>query len=354
VKEDLEKLNGHRPSEVHTIIAWDGEASEQDTRDYCAKKLKENFEVIFQKLLSVDKRTERRLAKALYGHRNRSRVRGGKLYLVVILDKNPIYEWQRSTSCNQFLNVNMKYLKEDMRTKIGGGINEYFSIHGSYNLEETLIALEPLNLQHLIERPTFDDFGELFDMLNNDDNLEYVVQRSFHELENSPSFFKKKDVDVLVNDYYYFKAITGARSVDRKRMRENNNGSGVQSKIQIGGVEAPFDIRFIGDDFVDSMWEQDMLDRRILHEVNNKVKIYIPNKEDELYSLLYNILVQKKRPKKSNHVPRVNFLRKEFNQDQFNFGKRWIHRAWNELRTFMESNGYQFKKPKDETVGFNI
>ena len=351
--ENLEKeLNGKRIPELHTIIAWDGNKNEEAVREYVENKLAKNFEIVYQKLIELDDETQKELANSVY-FTTESRVIDGKIYLVVVKDTNPIYEFQKATSCEQVLNVNMKFVKEDMRLKIGGRRKAYRSIHTSYNSEETLMVLQPLKLDYLIERPMFNNFSELFNMLNGDDNLRYVVQRSFHELENSPSFFRRKDVDVLVNDYYYFKSITGARSVNKKLMRENDNGYHIQSKINIGGREVPFDIRFVGDDFVDSVWEQNMLNRRILHNVTDEIEIYIPNKEDELYSLLYNILVQKPNSKNSKHIPRVEELTTELGLKLLDF-ETDLESVWEELKNYMERNGYAFKKPNDRRVGFNI
>ena len=69
----------------------------------------------------------------------------------------------------------------------------------------------------------------LFKRLNNDRQLRYVVQRSWLEALNVQP--RRKDVDLLVNDYYYFKRITGARTVDTATMRENNNGYNIQNTI---------------------------------------------------------------------------------------------------------------------------
>lgn len=351
--ENLEKdLNGKRIPELHTIIAWDGNKNEDAVREYVENKLAKNFEIVYQKLIELDDKTQKKLANSVY-FTNESRVIDQRIYLVVVKDTNPIYELKKATSCEQVLNINMKFVKEDMRLKIGGRRKAYRSIHTSYNSEETLMVLQPLKLDYLIERPMFNNFRELFDMLNNDDNLEYVVQRSFHELKNSPSFFRRKDVDVLVNDYYYFKSITGARSVNKKLMRENDNGYHIQSKINIGGREVSFDIRFVGDDYVDSVWERNMLDRRILHKVTDEIEIYTPNSEDELYSLLYHILVQKKRPSRSKHIPRINELTTELGLNNFEFETN-LDSVWEELKKYMKGNGYTFKKPNDRRVGFNI
>jgi hypothetical protein len=350
--EDLERLNGRRPSELHAVIAWDGKKHAKETQEYVENELKGNFEIVHQELIELDEHTEEKLAKSIYQGWHPSRVINGCIYLVVIRDTNPIYEWQQKheSAGKHILNVNMKVVKQNMRKHIGGKKTAYFCIHTSYNLEETLLTLEPLNLVHLIDRPTFDNFQELFNMLNNDNNLEYVVQRSFHELDNAPSFFKNNDVDVLVNDYYYFKAITGARSLNKKHMLENNDCK-VDSKIHIGGEEITFNIRYVGDDYVDSTWERNMLDRRISHKVNDEVEIYIPSKEDELYGLLYNILVQKKRSSHSKHIPRAKHLLNELKLGDLDFEKN-IDSSWESLKSYMNDNEYSFKKPKDRDVLF--
>jgi hypothetical protein len=215
----------------------------------------------------------------------------------------------------------MKLIKEDMRLKIGGSKKSYMTIHTSYNTQEALLVLKPLKLSHMIKRQEFKDFKELFDMLNNKPLLKYVVQRSFHEIEQPMEYWLSgKDVDVIVNDYYYFKALTGARSCgNKKNMRENDNGYIIQSKIKIAGVEVAFDIRFVGDNYIDSNWENDMLNRKIIHNLKNDVKIYIPNKQDEIYSLIYNIIIQKPKPKESKHIPRVKELIKISGEAEINF-----------------------------------
>ena len=102
-------------------------------------------------------------------------------------------------------------------------------------------------------------------------------------------------------------------------MRENDNGYIIQSKIKIAGVEVAFDIRFVGDNYIDSNWENDMLNRKIIHNLKNDVKIYIPNKQDEIYSLIYHIIIQKPKPKESKHIPRVKELIKISGEAEINF-----------------------------------
>ena len=294
--EELNLINGNRPKEIHTIISWNGEENFSKVNEYIKKFPVENIKVLLNKKINLNKDEEDRIAKKIYNSdKAKSRVVNGCIQLLIIEDSNPIYSHEKATTCWQVLNKKMKIIKEDMRTKIGGSIKSFKSIHTSYNTEEALLVLESFNLTQFLKRPVFKDLKELFDILNSAKNLKYVIQRSFHEIEYGASYFvKNKDIDILVNDYYYFKALTGARSINRKNMRECDNGYHVQSKININGLEIPFDIRYIGDNYVDSNWEKDMLNRRVEYKFKNDIVIYNPNNIDELYSLIYNILIQKK------------------------------------------------------------
>lgn len=307
VDEELQEINGFRPEEIHTAIVWDG-TNNKDKAEQFLKNIQHPLEVVSSDLIKLNKEQERRLTDSIYGKKAKSRVKGGSIYLIIIKDLNPTYLWEQATSCKQVLNTNMKYLKNEMRKNIGKGEQDYFSIHTSYNVEESLMVLKPLGLCHLVERKKFDSFKELFNLLNADKKLKYIIQRSFGQLANPPSTFGYDDVDILVNDYYYFKAITGARSNNISAMRENDNGYWVQSNILVDNVEIRFDIRFLGDNYINSRWEKDMLENRSLFSIGRGLRVFIPNIEDELCSMLYYVLIQKKNPLKSKHRQRIKEL----------------------------------------------
>mgnify|MGYP003677361666 CR=1 FL=1 len=342
-EEEIDLIRGPRPKEVHTIIAWDGINDYTSTKEYLNNLPIKNFNILYEKVIEFDNNTEIKLSQSIY-KTNRSRVKNKHIYLIIIEDLNPIYSYEKSTTCMQVLNKNMKFIKEDMRLKIGGSKTAYHSIHTSYNQEEALLVLKPLNLDHFIKRPNFKDFKDFFDFINSNEKLKYLVQRSFYEIEYPLEYFKGgHDIDILVNDYYYFKALTGARSVNSVKMRENDNGYNIQSKINIGGVEVPFDIRYVGDNYVDAVWEKDMIKKRIKHTLKNDITIYIPNKSDEIFSLIYHIIIQKPNPSKSKHIPRIQeLLNKVLDFD--NIAEFLV--------TFMEEKGYEFKRPYDKGVGF--
>ena len=161
-----------------------------------------NFKIIYKKIIKLDDNNQKKLAVSIYGDKAVSRVINNHIYLFILEDKNPIYLYEKATSGYQVLNKNMKYIKEFLRLKIGGSIKSYNSLHTSYNIEEALLVLEPLNLIHFTERPVFKNFKEFFNYINKFNKLKYVIQRSFNEINYGPKyFFNNKDIDILVNNY---------------------------------------------------------------------------------------------------------------------------------------------------------
>ena len=87
--EDLQLVNGNRPEEIHTIIAWDGNKDYEKTKKYC-ENLPSNFEILFEKKIMLSKDEEIKLAQSIYFCK-KSRVKNGCLYLIIVKDKNPFY-----------------------------------------------------------------------------------------------------------------------------------------------------------------------------------------------------------------------------------------------------------------------
>lgn len=352
--EELDFINGIRPSEIHTIIVWDGKKNGEKAQEYMNILSLENIKILYNSKIILSKQQEYALAKSIYNNSRFSKVKNSTIHLFILQDTKPIYSFEKATTCWQVLNKTMKTLKEDMRLKIGGSLRSTGSIHGSYNPEEAFCVLKSLNLMKYTLRKTFQDFNDFFTHLNKHNRLKYTILRSFQEIENLPEWFKTKtnDIDILVNDYYYFKSLTGARSRNKFYMRERDNGYSIQSLISIGGVEIPFDIRFVGDNYIDSKWEQDLINRRSKLSLKTGVTIYTPNYKDELYSLIYHILIQKYNPKTSKHIPRVQYLQSIMKIPISNFKDLVTVRK--KLDVFMQKNKYIYKKPYDRGVKFLI
>ena len=98
-------------------------------------------------------------------------------------------------------------------------------IHGSDNILESYENLKVLTMYNKgvpleywnVWRPRFDSFKELFTTLNQASGLCYVLLRNYEEINDSIDYSSISDIDILTNDYYLFKRITGAMSYKHKR-----------------------------------------------------------------------------------------------------------------------------------------
>ena len=135
-------------------------------------------------------------------------------------------------------------------------------------------------------------------------------------------------------------------------MRENDNGYNSLNTINIGEVEIRFDIRYVGDNYFDSEWERDVLNRRINYQLKENLNIFIPCLKDELYSLIYNIIIQKPNPEKNKHIPRVNELLGNIKLEKLDF--KDYNQVLEFLNKFLNENYYNYKKPFDKSVNFYL
>ena len=110
----------------------------------------------------------------------------------------------------------------------------------------------------------------------------------------------------------------------------------------IGGKQISFDIREVGDNYVDTKWESDILKRRILSESG----LYVPSKDDHLYSLIYHAIIQK--PKISDTYVKVFHEVGGYTEKQAK-DKVFLRKK---LDDYMSKNGYSMVKPRDEAVQY--
>ena len=361
-KEELELSNysGHRPSEIHTIIVWDT-LDKDKALEYLNGNLPETMEIISNEVVTVDKSLENRIAIELYNNPVDNRVKNNELYLIVLRDNNPVYQLSKATACSQVLNTNMQKIKNELRVTLGGSSGAYFKAHSSYNLEESRLVLNLFDKSQLLQtRKNFGSLEDFFNCLNSHATLKYIVQRSHSELKSLDNYRNGSDIDLLVNDYYLFKSITGSETNNKIYMRENDNGFYIQNNVLIGGIKVAVDIRYIGDDYNNSKWQFDMLNTRVLTEINENLNVYIPRPEDEFYSLVFNLLVQKHNRNNSKHYSKLTELMKilELFSNPDETIEQYLNdqnRGWTELIKFFKRNNYlNINKPRDINVGFYI
>ena len=143
-------------------------------------------------------------------------------------------------------------------------------------------------------------------------------------------------------------------------MRANDNGFYIQNNVIINNKLINIDVRYIGDNYILPKWASIMLDNRILTKIND-FHFFIPCEEDELYSLLYHIIIQKHGNKKiSKHFTRIlelldNITKEKYKNNIQDYLNDINEGAWKDLKHFLIKNQYtHVPKPKDIHVGFYI
>ena len=253
--------------ELHLIILWD-ENNIHEVEDTIRERFKivkklwipsldelrvdvlniiYRFELPVEELMSVSKGTH-------------------PMFVFVVIDENPVYELKQTSRQLKYFNKNLFNLKRELRK----GRSNY--LHATDNIEEThddlKVFSEVVGNPSIYDewknwRPTFNNLTNYFKELNSCSSLKYVVMRNFDNYPNEVQLDEHADIDVLTNDYFLFKAISGGKS--RKKPMVEDGGYKVCNKVRINNIEVDVDIRHMGDNYYCIDWERDMLDSRVLH-----------------------------------------------------------------------------------------
>ena len=257
-----------------------------------------------------------------------------------LIDTNPKYEFRPSSKGNRIVNSAMFDLKRSLRDSMGGG----FKVHATDNIQETKDNVRALRLDEYQHRH-FDTLKRVFDVLNAA-NCKYVVLRNFekmpHEVIVDPNHL---DVDLLVSDYYEVKRILDGDSPQELLNTHYENGKyRIVNTVSIEGKGVNFDIRAVGDNYLDKKWQQDIIKRRVAFRAG----IYVPSEEDHLFSIMYHAIIQKKTI--SDTYVKVMTSIGNFSVAQAQ-DKTFLR---GELDSFMKRHGYNMVRPNDKTVGYFI
>lgn len=244
--------------------------------------------------------------------------------LIIFQDNNPKYNMKKTFTGNQVVNKNLYNIKSDIR----GDYSNYKVSHGSFNTEETREILKNLKREHFFKRNTFNNINELFNAL---ENVNYVVDRSFDEVHLALN--SSKDIDVITDDYYKFKNIIGGVNDNSNSLEKN--GYNIQNIAIVNNKNVKFDIRYVGDNYYDNKWQEDILKRRIKYK-----NMYIPSELDQLWMLYYHVNYQHRYRKNNKHNSTINKLENKLgikaNKENFN--------------KFMKQNNYKVVIPNDKEV----
>ena len=223
----------------------------------------------------------------------------GPFLLCIIIDKNPRYDMRSTTKGVRSVNINTFDAKQTYRSWVG---NKY-RIHGTETAEETehdLMILLGKNLndirQSLPQRwddeikifhsdtnsQGWENISQLFYVLNA--TVRYVVLRNFENLHNNFASKAHNDIDILTDQLEQIKITAKA-----KRAFEDEHST--LYSVRIGNKDVLFDFKHVEDQYLDPKWSNDILNRRILSQHG----FYTPCQEDYFYSLLYHVLLHKRK-----------------------------------------------------------
>lgn len=282
----------------------------------------------------------------------------GPFTVVVFRDEQPKFDKRKTSNGTRVVNVNVFDKKTQYRLLVGGG----HRIHASDDAWETNHDLtllfgkntadflrsirqkhkdyngiqEELYCNNCLGVGGYKSIEELFYVLNN--AIDYVILRNHEPIPNDYTVEGHGDIDFLVENKNYASYLTSARPAFKLESR-------VYHYIKIGDKEIPVDFRSVGDNYYDKIWELEILKNRVL----SKNLFYVPSLLDQYFSLLYHAYIQKVAVKsdyygKLSYYAGLNGLK--YNKD--------IASAVSQLDEFLYEKGYEYVRPNDHSVIFNL
>lgn len=276
--------------------------------------------------------------------------------LMVVEDLAPCYQYRRNVSgFLEVTSVRAARVKRAARDLAGGytvhssnAIGEFFRdatlMLGPELLERILSrvsesgvpSIEPLN-QDLVGANGWTDVDEVAAVLRR--TTEYVVLRNSENLPESLE--DDPEIDVLARARLDFAAVTNAASV------HDPNGSAFLTTI--AGRPVVLDVRWVGDGYLDALWEDRMLERRVVPDAG----LAHPRVDDHFFSLLYHAKVQKPAVK-PQYVTRLGELAARLDLPaDLTVSVTEDRVAGAILDGYLSGNGYSVPQPVDRDVDRN-
>lgn len=277
----------------------------------------------------------------------------GPFLLLIVEDPEPTYQYRRNVSGYlEPTNIRMARVKRSARETAGG-----YTVHSSNSLAEffrdaTLLlgprrvdqllretpgpGLPPVEQLHadLIGADGWRDLDEVGGVLRR--TAEYLVLRNFEQLPGILDF--DPEIDVLAREQLDFAGILNARAA---------GGSGFVTMV--GGRPVTFDVRWVGDGYLDARWQECMLERRTAPADG----LSQPRVDDHFFSLLYHATLQKPQMH-TKYVKRLRELGYELDlpaelTDRISEDEV----AASILDGYLAAHGYRVPRPQDEGVHRN-
>ena len=285
---------------------------------------------------------------------HRSKVKTGKFLVIEYRDNAPIYRYAPSVSgAIELCNLNSLKVKANLREIVRSKYGQLYAVHGTNNVEEyieqklllfgdldySLGSLGPKSndtykRSMLLAENGWDNWSTFFLFLNKVAN--YVVLRGFESLPQSNA---GGDLDILVEDYQKVASFLGVVQLKEQLYK---------GFVTIEGKSISMDIRFVGDNYYDTLFQRNILEGRV--DYNG---LFVPNQDDYFFSLLFHCRVQKLKVK----VEYIEILLRIAADRGFYWFDQTIlssdKRSGQIIEGFYRGNGYKFSLPIDKHVVIN-
>jgi len=338
--------------DLQLLCVW-GDAREHD--DAVRSLARESFDVVgeFEVTWSAEHvvtNFERLYAEHLHGTSDKHlEVGSGPFLLLVLEDRNPRYAYRRNVSgLVELTNVHMSSLKARARAVAGG-----YRVHSSNGLQEffrdATLLLGPERVDAILDGSVpaglvavgdpvgtggWSDLAEVFRALRR--SVPYVVLRGFDELPAVPA---DREVDVLGRRRLDIGALLGGRP---------DWPGGAAFHFDVAGERVTFDVRTVGDGYLDAAWQERILARRDWQE-----DVPVPRDDDLFFSLLYHAKIQKPAVK-PEYVPQLARLAKGLDlPDELSSTLLDDDTAAALLDGYLAAHGYRVPIPADTGVHRN-
>jgi len=341
--------------EAHVFIVW---SKGLDQRQKILEDIAKRFEILQCIDTSWSKENFSENLSRFYGEnlpKNSSKEKhcGTDTFLCVLVrDNDPKYELRETSKGIKPVNINMFDAKQLYRDWTGGG----HKIHGSDNIVEaksnmyllygfryeTILNSEENDVSKahkadLIGANGWQSLDEVFEAFNELSN--YVVLRNYMNIEEELKNLHP-DIDILTDNKRLISDIANGKPTYKDKRR-------VQHLVNINGQKVFFDFRFIGDGYYDYKWQQQILSTREFYK-----NMYVPNRENHFFSLMYHAFLHKEKLISDYVVKLIDYsevVGLAYNNKSFlDFG------VLRDLNSFMMKNNYDYTEPRDLTVFYNI
>lgn len=343
-----------KEKELHAFIVW---SKGLQHRERILEDIGTKFEIvrIINTNWSQDKFTEN--LSRFYGEnlpKNSSKEKHcgtGTFLCIIVRDNNPQYELRETSKGIKPVNSNMFDAKQLYRDWTGGG----HRIHGSDNVSEaksniyllfgikynSLVNAKESKVEtthdgNLIGAYGWDSLEHIFEAFN--ELSHYVVLRNFVNIDQELNNLHP-DIDLLTDNRRLIADISNGKRTYKDKKR-------VQHLVLINNQKVFFDFRFIGDNYYDYRWEQQILYTRVKYK-----NFYVPNIENHFYSLMYHAFVHKKKLSEDYIIKLIDLSQHfslNYNEESF-----LDFKVLNNLNEYMAAKNYDFVEPRDLTVYFN-